>query len=577
MSNLTDEAVNDAKQGAKAVSSTVHAVKQGVKDAKVIGKAAGQAAAGNFAGAAATMVSHPETLIKVIAATIVIALIPVLLLLFGFMFLTQIPGTIAETTMSALGETVDEVVLGWEGFKAQLSNGIDDFLTWITTGEKGDASQAYQDDIAIASDDIFQSYIGTSNVIVAVLNNYFRDAYTDYLESVKKTAQDEVEKAKKAAMSDPNNVTIDNITCTIDKDLYDGKNYLNWTFYIMAGDSYAARTDEGLSFRVPKMVEAAKKLVKSKVWKTEVTTTTTTYGKKTVTTMEPKMDEDGNPVFDEDGTIVMERVSKVVKTANIKCLYSIKPSQASKKVIMEYFNVPQDEDTVESDTSEADLFDEEAATMRQLYNAAEADFEGDSSLDIGAGDSTGGAGTGTVISGSIKQMIEQFYANHSDELFECPASGLLPGPWSGWKAKVTSSWQSPRGDTKHNGTDIVPPHSIYPMSAPFKGIIVGKQDGYSNGVLVTKGNGQRGNMLMIYYGERGGVVPGEKNGVFILYQHLSPGLSYNVDDTISAGATIATTGYSGYCLSSHGGTGEHLHLELYYGETQKDPEIEMSN
>lgn len=26
-----------------------------------------------------------------------------------------------------------------------------------------------------------------------------------------------------------------------------------------------------------------------------------------------------------------------------------------------------------------------------------------------------------------------------------------------------------------------------------------------------------------------------------------------------------------------GGTGEHLHLELYYGETQKDPEIEMSN
>ena len=576
MSNLTDEAVNDAKQGAKAVSSTVHAVKQGVKDAKVIGKAAGQAAAGNFAGAAATMVSHPETLIKVIAATIVIALIPVLLLLFGFMFLTQIPGTIAETTMSALGETVDEVVLGWEGFKAQLSNGIDDFLTWITTGEKGDASQAYQDDIAIASDDIFQSYIGTSNVIVAVLNNYFRDAYTDYLESVKKKAQDEVEKAKKAAMSDPNNVTIDNITCTIDKDLYDGKNYLNWTFYIMAGDSYAARTDKGLSFRVPKMVEAAKKLVKSKAWKTEVTTTTT-YGKKTVTTMEPKMDEDGNPVFDEDGTIVMERVSKVVKTANIKCLYSIKPSQASKKVIMEYFNVPQDEDTVESDTSEADLFDEEAATMRQLYNAAEADFEGDSSLDIGAGDSTGGAGTGTVISGSIKQMIEQFYANHSDELFECPASGLLPGPWSGWKAKVTSSWQSPRGDTKHNGTDIVPPHSIYPMSAPFKGIIVGKQDGYSNGVLVTKGNGQRGNMLMIYYGERGGVVPGEKNGVFILYQHLSPGLSYNVDDTISAGAKIATTGYSGYCLSSHGGTGEHLHLELYYGETQKDPEIEMSN
>lgn len=574
MSNLTDEAVHDAKQGAKAVSSTVRAVKQGVKDAKVVGEAAGQAATGNFVGAATTMATHPKTLIKVIAVAIVIALMPVLLLLFGFAFLTQIPGTIAETAMSALGETADEVVLDWEDFKAQLSNGIDDFLTWITTGEKGDASQAYQDDIAIASDEIFQSYMGTSNVIVAVLNNYFRDAYNTYSENMRSKAQEKVDKAKEDAIA--NGVTMDNISYTIHKDLYDGKNYLNWTFYIMAGDSYAARTEEGLHFRVPKMVEAARELVGDKVWKTEVTTDTT-YGKKTVTKMEPKMDEDGNPVFDEDGTIVMERVSEVVKTATITCTYKVSPTEAAKKVIMKHFNVPEDEDTVESDTSEADLFDEEAATMRQLYNAAEADFEGDSSLDIGTGSNTGGAGTGTVISGSIKQMIDQFYANHSDDLFECPVSGLLPGPWSGWKSLITSSWQSPReGGTKHNGTDIAPPHATYPLVAPYKGIIVGKQDGYANGVLIPKGQGQRGNLLMIYYGERGGVVPGEKNGVFMLYQHMAPGLSYNVDDTIEAGAIIGYTGYSGYCISKTG-TGEHLHLELYYGETQKDPEIEMSN
>ena len=66
-----------------------------------------------------------QGLLLFIAAAIVIALIPVLLLLFGFMFLTQIPGTIAETTMSALGETVDEVVLGWEGFKAPAGAGVD--------------------------------------------------------------------------------------------------------------------------------------------------------------------------------------------------------------------------------------------------------------------------------------------------------------------------------------------------------------------------------------------------------------------------------------------------------------------
>ena len=75
----------------------------------------------------------------------------------------------------------------------------------------------------------------------------------------------------------------------------------------------------------------------------------------------------------------------------------------------------------------------------------------------------------------------------------------------------------------------------------------------------------------MYYGESSG------GGVFVLYQHLSPGFSWKIGDTIPAGAVIGQTGWSGLCYSSHGGTGEHLHLEMYYGTQQVNPEAYMSN
>ena len=109
------------------------------------------------------------------------------------------------------------------------------------------------------------------------------------------------------------------------------------------------------------------------------------------------------------------------------------------------------------------------------------------------------------------------------------------------------------------------------MIAPSQGIVVGIQDGFPNGIKQYNGNAQRGNFVFVYYGEATG------GGVFVLYQHLTPGITWSVGDTIPAGGVIGRTGWSGLCYSSTGGTGEHLHLEQYIGTTQVNPEAYMSS
>ena len=226
-----------------------------------------------------------------------------------------------------------------------------------------------------------------------------------------------------------------------------------------------------------------------------------------------------------------------------------------------------------ADLSDEDIFNEQVEAMRQLYNAREAYFEDNAELDFdpdAPNPGMGGGVGGMVISGTLKGLITQFYASHpADTLFNAPS--VIGGPWSGWKGMVSSHLGAIRGGVAHNGTDIVPPSVMYSLIAPSQGIVIGTQTGFANGVTQTKGNAQRGNFVFVYYGESSG------GGVFVLYQHLSPGFSWKIGDTIPAGAVIGQTGWSGLCYSSHGGTGEHLHLEMYYGTQQVNPEAYMSN
>ena len=82
-------------------------------------------------------------------------MIPFFITMMGVIFVVQLPGSIAESVQSTVGQSVDSVTLGWEDFKVRLSAGVDDFLTFVTTGQFGDASKSYRDDLAIADDPVF--------------------------------------------------------------------------------------------------------------------------------------------------------------------------------------------------------------------------------------------------------------------------------------------------------------------------------------------------------------------------------------------------------------------------------------
>ena len=235
--NLGNEAVNDAKKAMSAASTGYKAYQQGKKDAKAVAKAAGQLASGNVAGAAKTAIENPMTALKVLLVGIVILSIPLMAIVGCAVFVLSLPGNIAEATQSAIGQSVDSVVLGWEDYKARLSNSIDDFLTLITTGKSGTKMEAYKDDLAIANDDVFTGYIGTSNVIVAVLNNYFRDEYEAFDAKARVAANNRLEQLQQRATNE--GIASSDVTYSVDPEIYEGKNYLNWTFYIIAGDSYS--------------------------------------------------------------------------------------------------------------------------------------------------------------------------------------------------------------------------------------------------------------------------------------------------------------------------------------------------
>lgn len=188
--NMADDARSDAQSIASAARSGVNAAKRtvnsAVKDTKAVKKAAGQIASGNYLGAAKTALENPMTVIKIVLVALFILSIPLMIVMFCAVFVLELPGSIEESVQAAVTESVDSITLGWEEFKAELSNGIDDFFSILTTGKPSDYSQAYRDDVAAAQDVNFYGYTGTSNTMVAVLNKYFRKAYTCLITVYKK-------------------------------------------------------------------------------------------------------------------------------------------------------------------------------------------------------------------------------------------------------------------------------------------------------------------------------------------------------------------------------------------------------
>ena len=550
--NFHDELNNDAKQAKDYLADKpAAAAKQIKRDVETVKKVAENAASGNVAGVALEIIKNPKIIIAALSAVFFIIFGPILMVLT---FVVSLPASIIESVDAAAQSTYDSIVLGWEEWKAELGNGIDDFLTWITTGEKGESAEAFQNDVAIASDPDYEIYVGASNTLVAVINNYFRSEFGNLRERAASQAEDKAQEMVDEAINEgflAEDVTYETKWTSSDQD------YLLWSFYVLSSDSIANMDSDGVSFRAAPLIDRAKHVINNyDLWDIGITTKTsdgiriateerTRYVEREVQVQ--ATDEDGELLYDSEGNPVYETTTELVPEQ-----YEVQVEYPTRHITVEYFAHAKseakdyiiedagltDEKASESDMSDKDLVEEEVAQMRVLYSTAIGDL---------------------VASGQILDWIQSFYADHSDLVFNGPSA--VAGPVDNWRALITShqgATDIPEHEGGHNGLDISSPNGT-PLVLPSDGVIVQVTNAYPN---VTDYSVPRGNLVFVYYGEQNGE---SGKGIFVLYQHLSsaPVSPY---EKYSAGETVAASGQSGMS------TGPHWHVEVYIGTTKVDPE-----
>ena len=564
---------DDLAQVNNAARQAVRAAKNAKEDAKTVKRAAGKAAAGNWMGAAVDMLKSPRAILAVVAVFLALIILPVT---FVGVFLIEFPGAIINSITAAVKTAYDDLVVGWESLKIKVSNGIDDFLTWLTTGDTGDASSGFATDVAAAQDPDFASYIGTSNALVAVLNEYFRDEYNSGVKAnaLMSATNRQTQLVQEAA---DDGILPEDITCELTWTSNDS-DYLDWTFSLIACDSVNRMqdtSDDTPEFSAAHLVSEAKDLVSHyTLWdvgvQETVTDGTTTRSvsheeQQWVERSEPVLDDDGNPVMelltDEDGlpvqidgefvwVPVMQTVAgwetvtvtedQTFPTRHISIEYYANPNPDAKDHILSEFGITDVADV--NDLSDLAIVEEQVQQLRYLYSTAIGDL---------------------TASGTVLQWINDFYTNHSDLVFNGPTT--VAGPIEDWRSHITShqgATDIPEHSGGHGGTDISSPSGT-PLVLPAKGIAVAVTNSYPNEVDYAH---PRGNLVLMYYGEQDGVAG---NGIFVLYQHMASVTAAPYTE-YAAGETVGASGTSGMC------TGPHWHIESYVGNAKMDSEYFLS-
>lgn len=564
---------DDLAQVNNAARAAVQTAKNAKKDAKTVKRAAGKAAAGNWMGAAVDMLKSPRAMLAVVAVFLVLIILPIT---FVGIFLIEFPGAIINSITAAVTTAYDDLVVGWESLKIKVSNGIDNFLTWLTTGDTGDASDGFATDVAAAQDPDFASYIGTSNALVAVLNEYFRDEYNS---GVKTNAQLSATNHQMELVTEAENDGIlpEDITCELTWTSNDS-DYLDWTFSLIACDSVNRMqdtSDDVPEFSAAHLIAEAKDLVSHyTLWDVGVRETVTDgttvrsvshEEQRWVEHSVPVLDDDGNPVMelltDEDGlplqidgefvwVPVMQTVAgwetvtvtedQTFPTRHISIEYYASPNPDAKAHILSEFGITNVADP--NDLSDLAIVEEQVQQLRYLYSTAIGDL---------------------TASGTVLQWISDFYTNHSDLVFNGPTT--VAGPIEDWRNHITShqgATDIPEHSGGHGGTDISSPSGT-PLVLPAKGIAVAVTNSYPNEVDYAH---PRGNLVMMYYGEQDGVAG---NGIFVLYQHMAS-VTATPYTTYTAGEAVGASGTSGMC------TGPHWHIESYVGTAKMDSEYFLS-
>lgn len=130
-------------------------------------------------------------------------------------------------------------------------------------------------------------------------------------------------------------------------------------------------------------------------------------------------------------------------------------------------------------------------------------------------------------------------------------------PLAAGKYVLTSGYGAARGSIYHIGKDFGAPIGT-PIYAMADGIV------YNTSFFGAKTPGQSGNMITL-------ATKVGSDTYFHTYKHMSSGHDeyFKAGDVVRAGQQIGRVGNTGYVIASAGGTGSHLHLEVWKNSAYK--------
>jgi len=568
----TVKTVKNVKKTAKKIKNTAKKVKEAASKDGIVGiiKFIASAVAQNWKEAIALFAESKSVKIAVFSSIALSIFIPIAIMTA---LLTIFPSDIAISYDYAT-TAGNKITIGLETLGAGIGNIVQDFSTFLQTGTWGTEGESFKFDRLVCEDPAYEGYYSTSDTLLALLNNYFRDAYKEkakkgaersaksrtnqraYQEEAEKTYADMFKSSPYNTLNSTRYKSTD-ITYTYEWD-EESQDYVDWSITILCCSSVQDLTNGKESkFSAADLLNYAKELCGKKttsLWvykkETEIVTGTTTRQEievQTTTTTIPGYYKvigtfiDANGVEMENKIWVNERtvttttptvVSKTYPTVECIITYRAEMNPDAKDLIIEHFGISEEKNNQNGieDISDRELLDIEIDTMTQTYN----------SILIGI-----------VTSATANQAINRFYNEHSDMMFTCENPKLgYPNPTykSTYKGAHPFGCSCSTHGGSHEGIDVPWPDNtqLYFQST---GILVGYDSSHAN--VSDTGKRAYGNFAVVYYGETA------EGGLFCLYGHLATVSGASEFTVYNAGQPFAQVGHSGYSF------GAHLHLSTF--------------
>lgn len=248
------------------VSNVANKAVDATRAAMALARAGAHLAAGDVVGAGVEIAKNGTLLKTILITAAVTGVLAISILLAPIALIFQLPSSIIGGLSDAVGRAADTSQLNWLITDANMKAAADNFWGFIT-GNSSDPVEFVDSAASYLDDEKYDSYWGETNLQMAVLNNYFKQSYTNACTRAKKQTQIDEEIDKEQLKKDAEAAGIDSSRIyftTNDFFPSESAGYQKIACYIIALDSWKNTNtkepeDRTAADTLSRMVEVAKK------------------------------------------------------------------------------------------------------------------------------------------------------------------------------------------------------------------------------------------------------------------------------------------------------------------------------